>query len=52
MPNKSARNIMKMVLLLRKYYLYISEPEMWHPYIPILQRLGSMRFCYAEDSNN
>lgn len=52
MPNKSARNIIKMVFLLRKYFLYISESEMWHPYILILKLSGSMRFCYAEDFNN
>lgn len=52
MPNKSARNIMKMVLLLRIYYLCVSELEIWHPYILILKLLASMKFCYAEDNHN
>lgn len=52
MPNKSARNIMKMVLLLRIFYLCVSQPEIWHPYILILKLLASMKFCYAEDNHN
>lgn len=43
---------MKMVLLLRIYYLCVSEPEIWHPYILILKLLASMKFCYAEDNHN